>query len=47
MRALKRAGNWNNTTKARTGLIVNTNNEPTNTNNNIGFRADLDKRQKP
>jgi len=46
MRALKRAGVWNNTTKARTGLIMNTNNAPTNTNNNIGFRADSDKRQK-
>ena len=46
MRALIRAGNWNNTTQARTGLIVNTNNTPANTNNNIGFRADSDKRQK-
>ena len=40
IRALKRCGNWDNTTKARSGLIVNTNNTPTNTNNNIGFRVD-------
>ena len=40
IRALKRCGNWDNTTKARSGLIVNTNNTPTNTNTNIGFRAD-------
>ena len=46
MRALLRAGNWNNTTNARTGLIVNTNNTPVNANYNIGFRADSDKRQK-
>jgi len=46
MRALIRAGNWNNTSQARSGLIVNTNNTPVNVNNNIGFRADSDKRQK-
>ena len=41
-RALLRGGNWNNTSNARRGFIVNTNNTPVNTNNNIGFRADLE-----
>ena len=40
IRDLQRCGNCDNTTKARSGLIVNTNNLPTNTNNNIGFRVD-------
>ena len=43
--ALLRAGNWNNTTKARRGMIVNTNNTPSNTNNNIGFRSAFGKSQ--
>jgi len=46
MRVLRRGGNWNNGANARTGLIVNTNNSPTNTNYNIGFRADLSCRRK-
>jgi len=46
MRVLQRCGNWNNGTRARSGLIVNTNNIPSNTNNNIGFRADSYNSQK-
>ena len=45
MDTLLRAGNWGNTTKARRGLIVNTNNTPTNMNNNIGFRGAFGKSQ--
>ena len=45
MAVLLRAGNWDNTTKARRGLIINTNNTPTNTNNNIGFRGAFGKSQ--
>ena len=45
MSALLRGGNWNNTTKARRGLIINTNNTPTNVNNNIGFRSAFGKSQ--
>lgn len=40
MRALNRCGNWTNGAQARSGLYVNTNNTPSNTNANIGFRAD-------
>jgi len=40
-RALSRCGNWVNTTKARSGLVVDTHDEPTSTNTDIGFRAAL------
>ena len=41
LRAALRGGNWNNGSNARSGLILNLNNEPTNRNNNIGLRAAL------
>ena len=40
-RALERAGYWDRTRKARTGLVVDTSNAPTSTYNNIGFRSAL------
>ena len=40
-RALARCGHWVLTTKARSGLLVGTDSEPTSTNTNIGFRAAL------
>jgi len=40
-RVLKRAGNWVNTTRARSGLFVRTNDTPTVTHYLIGFRAAL------
>jgi RNA-directed DNA polymerase len=46
IRALRRCGNWDNGSDARSGLIVNTNNTPTNTNTNISFRADSNYSQK-
>jgi RNA-directed DNA polymerase len=46
IRALQRCGNWDNGSNARSGLIVNTNNTPTNTNTNISFRADSNYSQK-
>ncbi len=41
LRAALRGGNWNNGSNARSGMILNLNNEPTNRNNNIGVRAAL------
>lgn len=40
-RAALRGGNWNNGSNARSGLILNLNNVPSNVNINIGFRAAL------
>jgi len=40
-RALLRAGDWGRATKARTGLFVYTNNAPTITSRNLGFRSAL------
>jgi hypothetical protein len=40
-RALRRAGDWGTTTKARTGLFVSTYGTPAGTDNSVGFRAAL------
>jgi hypothetical protein len=40
-RALRRAGYWSHTTRARTGLIVETYYTPARTVNHIGFRCSL------
>ncbi|NLI09093.1 MAG: hypothetical protein GX457_18685 [Thermotogaceae bacterium] len=39
LRAALRGGNWNNGSNARSGLILNLNNVPSNRNSNIGLRA--------
>ena len=42
-RALLRGGYWGGASSARRGFVVSTSCTPTNTNTNIGFRADLKK----
>jgi hypothetical protein len=41
LRAAKRGGNWNNSSGKAGVFALNLNNEPSNRNNNIGFRASL------
>lgn len=40
-RVVLRCGNWSDTTKARSGLVINTSSTPTSTHSTFGFRAAL------